>query len=397
MILGFYYHYAVYQADGKNYLPGFLGCFVDSLATEVERLLLICHCTTYNDNNLYDYALQATNIEVVPIAPRSAAWHRHLFHQRILKPAKDKLVQADFLIVRSPTPLAPFFNKIVPQHKLVYLVVGDYEESVKQMPTRNLRDWIMKKYVMRNDALFRKEMKRTAILVNAPSLYEKYHSQAKRIETIKTTTLSSKSFFERNALFPNNEIKLLYTGRIDAAKGLFELIEALYQLRNKHNARTFSLHVVGWEDQPSKPVENALRRKAENLGVLQHVYFHGKKRIGDELNTFYRMADIYVIPSYHEGFPRTIWEAMANGLPVIATTVGAIPQYLKTKQDALLIEPKNSEAITNAVFELINQQLLAQQLVENGYRLAKENTLEIQTKKMISILHQWKQSDVFSN
>ncbi|MCO1498175.1 glycosyltransferase, partial [Limosilactobacillus reuteri] len=79
------------------------------------------------------------------------------------------------------------------------------------------------------------------------------------------------------------------------------------------------IDIVGWEEQGSFSYEKALKQIAIENGIGEKIIFHGKKEIGPELNTYYRNADIYAIPSYHEGFPRTIWEAMANSLPVIAT------------------------------------------------------------------------------
>jgi glycosyltransferase involved in cell wall biosynthesis len=76
------------------------------------------------------------------------------------------------------------------------------------------------------------------------------------------------------------------------------------------------------------------------FGVESNVKFHGKKSIGPVLNAVYQSCDIYVIPSYHEDLPKTIWEAMANGMPVIATKVGAIPEYLTNEKNVVLIEPK---------------------------------------------------------
>ena len=126
-----------------------------------------------------------------------------------------------------------------------------------------------------------------------------------------------------------------------------ELVEALASLSEDHP--TLRLHFVGWEEDPSHPVRNTLEKRAAELRVLDRVLFHGRKQLGEELWQMYRMADIYVIPSYHEGFPRTIWEAMAHSLPVVATRVGAIPYYLTDKENALLIEPKSVAAIAEGI------------------------------------------------
>lgn len=140
------------------------------------------------------------------------------------------------------------------------------------------------------------------------------------------------------------------------------------------------------KDAPHRPVESILKAQAVEWGLHSHVFFHGKKSVGEALNAMYRQADIYVIPSYQEGFPRTIWEAMANSCPVIATRVGSIPHYLEHEHHALLIEPKDVGGIVEAVKRLLSDEVLRQKLISNGYALAQTNTLEIQTKRLVQIL-----------
>ena len=177
---------------------------------------------------------------------------------------------------------------------------------------------------------------------------------------------------------------MLYTGRIDPAKGLFELVNAVKELIVRgYNIR---FNIVGWEDGKNQPVEKALLNKAFELGIEENFIFHGRKTVGEELNHFYRMADIYVIPSYHEGFPRTIWEAMANSLPVVATNVGGIPAYLQDGENALLIQPFSVDSIVKAVVSLIEEKNIRQKIISAGLKLAKENTLEIQSKNIVSII-----------
>jgi glycosyltransferase involved in cell wall biosynthesis len=176
----------------------------------------------------------------------------------------------------------------------------------------------------------------------------------------------------------------LFTGRIDPLKGLFELVEAVSMLRrDNYNVR---LNIVGWESEETKPVERRLKLAIEKFEIKDYVIFHGRKSIGYELNKMYRMADIYVLPSHEEGFPRTIWEAMANGLPIITTDVGGIPSYLSHKKNAYLIKPKSASLIVKSIKDLISQKELRQRLIQEGQSIAKENTLEIQTNQLVKIV-----------
>ncbi len=383
MKLAFYYHIPIFiSGNGNLFLPGYLGVFVDALAKEVEQLVLVMH--TAKDNINTDYILKSKNITLVNLGEKTPAWHRMFFHKKILKEKLNKISDCDILLVRSPSPLAPYFYKYLNNIKLNFLIVGDYKSGASQMKVNNIRDRFIQLFLHYNNFLFKKQIRKTDIIVNSPELAEKYRKIAKSIGLIKTTTLSEKDFFKREDTCTGDVIRLLYTGRIDPAKGLFELLEAFAILKNE--IPNLSLHYVGWEDNQEKPVEKNLQKRAKELNIYESVTFHGKKNVGNELNAMYRMADIYIIPSYHEGFPRTIWEAMANGLPVIATKVGSIPYYLRNNQEALLIDPKDVKQIKGAITTIVKNAKVRLNIIAAGKKLAIENTLEKQTLILVDLL-----------
>lgn len=383
MKLAFYYHVSLVKKSQAFYLPSYLGVFIDTVANYVDELILVMHEANDDEIKECDYPLKSQNISWINIGQRSAAWHRSIWHKKIIKPFAKEIDCCDAFIVRGPSPLAPYFHKYLNKVKIFFMVVGDYKEGAKQFKVNNLRDFVITKYLKHNDYLFRKQIAKTHTLVNSSQLYKTYSKFAKNIFQIRTTTLSKNDFFIRNNTCNNKIINLLYTGRIDKAKGLFELIDATEMLLQDFDIH---LNIVGWEINPGKKLESELLEIIKLKGFSHAVTFHGKKSLGNELNAMYRMADIYVIPSYFEGFPRTIWEAMANSLPVIATNVGGIPDALKNEQDALLINPKSSDEIVTAVKKLINNSDLRKTLIKNGYQLSTGNTLEAQTQKIITIL-----------
>ncbi len=386
MTIGYYYHIPVYSKNKLVFVPGYLGVFLDALASEVDVLYLFMHEGNQQKQAEADYELQQKNIIFINLGPTSPAWYRHLFHKKILKHITPFAENCAAIIIRSPTPLAPFFKKYVTKPTLFFMVVGDYLEGAKQFKIKGIRDWLMIQYLKRNDFLFRQAMRTTNVLVNAPALLNKYKNISATIHLIKTTTLTKNDFFERSDTCKNKLIQILYTGRIEAAKGLFELVTAVAEL--KSNNLNVQLNIAGWEADNNKAVEKALLDKALELKILNRIVFHGKKKIGEELNAIYRMADIYVLPSYHEGFPRTIWEAMANSLPVVATRVGGIPDYLTHEENVLLVDPKNSNDLAKSIEMVITNKLLRMKLIENGYALAQNNTIEIQTNNIVKIIEQ---------
>ena len=380
--IAFYYHIPVWKNGNDLFIPSLLGVFIEELASQVDFLFLCLHEDV--EKGEADYKIKSKNIKFVSLGLKTPAWHRMLFHNQILSQKLKEIRQVDYFIVRSPSPLAPFFSNYFDFNKIVFMVVGDYGEGRNQMEKKNLKSHLINLLLKWNNYLFLKEMKRTTILVNSPALFEKYNQIASKTSQIKTTTLSDEDFYERLDTCKGDQIKLLFTGRIDLAKGLVELVSALAELNKKE--KKYTLDIVGWEGKKEKPVQNQLIELAKQNGQESQLKFHGKMSVGMELNCMYRQADIYLIPSYHEGFPRTIWESMANSCPVIATKVGAIPYFLKDGE-AILIEPKNIDQIVLAVKNLVSNTAIRQKLIQKGYEIAKTNTLKFQTKELLAKIY----------
>jgi glycosyltransferase involved in cell wall biosynthesis len=94
---------------------------------------------------------------------------------------------------------------------------------------------------------------------------------------------------------------------------------------------------------------------------------------GDKKVSALNDADIYVLPSHHEGMPISIIEAMAAGLPVVATNVGGIPDLIENNQNGIIVEAKAPDELANALITLIKDQSLRFTYGMSGRRRAIEN------------------------
>lgn len=133
---------------------------------------------------------------------------------------------------------------------------------------------------------------------------------------------------------------LLLVALLDPIKGIPYLLEALARLKEKRD--DFVLDIVG--DGPNRAEYEELSYK---LGLQNIVRFHGLKT-KQEVAEFMRKADVFVLPSEWENLPCVLIEAMASGLPIVATKVGGIPEIVNEKMGFLVL-PRDTEALARAI------------------------------------------------
>ena len=381
MVLGFYYHVTVKKIEGKIFLASYLGLFVDELAKNVDKLSYFAF-TTNKKNIEQNYCLTQKNIEFIDLGQKQNSPYLLIFGGHIIRRVKQEAAQCNTILVRGPSPLAPhFYFRFRKLAKVAYLMVGDSMEGIKYQTNPFLRQKFINLFTYFYEYVQNKVIRHTVCLVNSTVLKRKYERINKNVKEIKTTTLSESDFFKRTDTCLNqNNINLLFVGRIEKAKGVEELFEAFKKLRK--DGFHLVLHIAGWD------TEDALRYQASFLKQIDDknsMIFHGFKT-SSELLQLYRMADIYILPSHHEGFPRTIWEAMANCLPVVSSNVGSIPFYLEHEKHILMVAPHDIDALYFSIKKMIEEHSLRQKLIANSYILAKEVTLEIQTKLLIEAI-----------
>jgi glycosyltransferase involved in cell wall biosynthesis len=138
---------------------------------------------------------------------------------------------------------------------------------------------------------------------------------------------------------------VLAVGRLVAVKGHAVLLDAMAELRDR-NGLPVALHVVG--DGPQRA---ALEDRADAIGVTDLVTFHG--RVGqDAIKRHYAVADAFCLPSFGEGVPVVLMEAMAMEVPVVASGVMGIPELVQDGKSGLLVPPGRPRALADALARL---------------------------------------------
>jgi glycosyltransferase involved in cell wall biosynthesis len=159
---------------------------------------------------------------------------------------------------------------------------------------------------------------------------------------------------------PGDPLRVLTVARLEPRKGQEVLLEAVAQLRR--DGHEVSLEVVG-----DGPARERAERRAEELGIAGSVTFAGavdRERVADH----YARADVFCLPSFAEGVPVVLMEAMASGLPVVATQVMGIPELVQDGRTGRLVPPGRADALATALRELAADGDLVARLGEAARR-----------------------------
>jgi glycosyltransferase involved in cell wall biosynthesis len=109
---------------------------------------------------------------------------------------------------------------------------------------------------------------------------------------------------------------------------------------------------------------------AAELGISDRVVFAGPVP-NEKLIDYYNLADIFVLPSLHEGMGIVFLEAMACGLPVVTTRIGGMTDFVKDGETGLLVDPQNSEQLVVALSKLMGDKRLRQRIAADGEKLVR--------------------------
>lgn len=189
-----------------------------------------------------------------------------------------------------------------------------------------------------------------------------------------------------NAVFPKDkseefEDKKIYIttmGILSERKGTFDLIRAASKLKGKVSSK-YKFLVAG---------NGAIDRVKEELNkqnLNEMFIIPGWISDQNKIERIYKKSVIYVLPSYNEGMPMSVLEAMSYGLPIISTKVGSIPSVIKN-ENGILIEPGNVDALSKSIIELLNdrdrRQLMEQ---ENLKKIEKYYNIYTSVNQLVKI------------
>lgn len=160
-----------------------------------------------------------------------------------------------------------------------------------------------------------------------------------------------------------DKYRILYLGRLAKDKGLEELVRAAEVLHNK--GYEFELHLVGGGEYVNE-LHEMLNGKSR---IHDYLFIDGPIFDNEIIAACYKESDLFILPSYHEGFPRTLYEAMIFGTPLITTFVGGIPAIMKDGVNCKRIESRSVKSIVDVLMFAMNNYEQMGRMASNATEL----------------------------
>jgi len=161
---------------------------------------------------------------------------------------------------------------------------------------------------------------------------------------------------------------LLSVGRLSYEKGHTDLVRSFPKIRDLVGGLQLQLLIVG--EGPERP---RIEKLCRSLNLSSVVALVGQQH---PIDPYYAIADLFVLPSLSEGCPNVLLEAMAAGVPVVATAVGGVPEIASNGRDAILVKKHDEAALASAVAELLKNRELRDRMVSCAHEIVSRKTPE---------------------
>ncbi|MFA7050288.1 MAG: glycosyltransferase family 4 protein, partial [Patescibacteria group bacterium] len=167
--------------------------------------------------------------------------------------------------------------------------------------------------------------------------------------------------FRKNLGFKNDDKLIITTSRLVKKNGVRDLLKSLSYLENE-----FKFLILGEGEE-----KDNLLKLTEELNLKNRVYFLGTIN-HQELPKYLWASDVFCRPSLSEGLGNSFLEAMTAGIPVVATEVGGIPDFLRHGENGLFCEVENSKDIADKIKQIFSDEDLKSRIIENGIKTVQE-------------------------
>lgn len=277
-----------------------------------------------------------------------------------------KSLESEIDIVHIHTPLPPLIKTSLPVITTIHTPMLTDNQYIKLRSVYSLLTKISARFVS-----YPLELKLiqasdivTTVSRSVAQELEEYHLNSDEVIVVGNG-VDEKFFFPKQKKSENNNKYVMFAGRIDREKGLFDLVECGRYICSKRSDVFFIVAGNGRD-------LNRLRRKTRKVGLQDRFIFLGQVD-KNQLVKLYQNAAIFVLPSYHEGLPGVLLEAMSCGLPIVATDVRGNRDLISDGKNGIIVPPRNPKKLAGAILTLLNDEQLGTIHGKHARKTIEEN------------------------
>jgi len=349
------------------------GKVAEALARHFDKVYMCAPVVREGPRQAFDEPLDATKLELIaqPFWTTTADSLSHLFG--IASAYARTCRQADVLFVRGMCPYTAVLYAFAAMYRkpVCHWIVGDTVSLLRTGVRRGrVFDALALFYALQDRLITRvgRRLTNGALICNGRKLAQAYPSP-RTVEVVSSTT-EEQEFFHRTDTCQGRLIRILFVGFIRPEKGIEYLLDAVSRLKPDV---LWELEIVGPDEFPK--YRKKLDAIVSERGLRDRIRWSGYVPNGQPLLERMRSADLFVLPTVSEGTPHVLVEARANGLPCVSTSAGGVPTTVTDGFDALLVPPKDPQALALAVERVIRDEDLRRALIRNGLAAARKQTL----------------------
>ena len=359
--------------DGEKYLfseGG--GYYIDRIGSYFSEITILTYALRKESlfyNAVAHYSFTGKNIRVIeyPLSDKSSILSKILQIYRSLRVINNQLKNTDLFYIFLPGytgAIATIICRLKRKPYFVYLASDWPEEAATLIPIKGyFKELLLPLYRALVGYLQDRAVQGAKFsLVHGQPLVTKYKNyKTPVIETVPRLYWPIFELNNREDICQSGSITILFVGYLIERKGVAYLLKAIQLL--KEQGYDIQAKIVGTGD-----VETDLKKLTKELGISSIVDFMGYLPNNKTLMNVYKSADVFVCPSFSgEGFPRVLYEAMCQGVPIVSSDVCGISEKLVPEINALFSLPKDPESLKQQILRIIENKKLRKTLILNGY------------------------------
>jgi len=275
-----------------------------------------------------------------------------------------KKIESEIDIVHIHSPLPPLIKTKKPIITTIHTpMLTDYRQ-VKIKSVISLLSKISARFVSypQEKKLIRASNIVTTVSSSVAKELEKYNLNPKDV-VVAGNGVDEKFFSHKKRKIENISKYIMFVGRIDREKGIFDLVKSAKIICKSRSDVFFTIAGSGRDLKK-------LKSETKKAGISNRFILLGQVK-KEQLVKLYQNASIFVLPSYHEGLPGVLLEAMSCGLPIVATNVRGNRDLITNGKNGIIVPPCNPKKLSEAISTLLDDKNLGE-----SYGLHARKTIE---------------------